>query len=296
MHDLQPYHCTYEQCHDPHRIYGTRQDWLSHERMHTRVWHCSQHGVEFETQPEYVTHIEREHPGDGKAELISPELLAAAAGPSLRLHRDCPFCPTAFTEVAALARHVAFHLEHLAMLALPGLEDEDDISNEDNGGLERSSDSQHVPRRGRARSVRRDFTTEQEAGEVPSKTYVRDRMAVFDEITAVDPRPIAQIRAVVDERTGAKDGRDLGPVRMEWLDRLSEAEEMAGREQVEWEWERDVQIRLRRRIDNRDVRRIDPRVIDRSTWAPVHDHFPYRRPWEEKEGGEGVEEVWPQGW
>lgn len=151
IHDLQPYHCTFERCHDANRIYGTRQEWLEHESLHTRVWHCAVHCEEFETQPEYTAHLHEKHP-EQKAEYFSPELIAAAVGPSLRLHRDCPFCPTAFSEASPLQKHVTFHLERLALLALPA-DDEDEINKS-----ERASDSHEGQRRGRAGSIEGDFT------------------------------------------------------------------------------------------------------------------------------------------
>lgn len=155
IHDLQPYHCTFERCHDSNRIYGTRQEWLEHESLHTRVWHCAVHGEEFETQPEYTAHLHEKHP-EQKAEYFSPELIAAVVGPSLRLHRDCPFCPTASSEASALQRHVTFHLERLALLALPA-DDEDEIDKS-----EKASDSHEGQLRGRVGSIEGDFTGEEQ--------------------------------------------------------------------------------------------------------------------------------------
>ncbi|KAL1854330.1 hypothetical protein Daus18300_011516 [Diaporthe australafricana] len=155
IHDLQPYHCTFERCHDPNRICGTRQEWLEHESLHTRVWHCAAHGEEFETQPEYTAHLHEKH-AEQEAEYFSPELIAAAVGPSLRLHRDCPFCPTAFSGASALQKHVMFHLERLALLALPA-DDEDGIDKS-----ERASDSHEGQRRGRVGSIQGDFTDEEQ--------------------------------------------------------------------------------------------------------------------------------------
>lgn len=154
IHDLKPYHCTFERCNDSNRIYGTRQEWLEHESLHMRVWHCAVHGEEFETQPEYTTHVHEKHPEQG-VEYFSPELIAAVVGPSLRLHRDCPFCPTAFSEASALQKHVTFHLERLALLVLPA-NDEDEIDKS-----ERASDSHEGQHRGRVGSIEGDFTDEE---------------------------------------------------------------------------------------------------------------------------------------
>ena len=154
IHDLQPYHCTYEDCPDPNRIYGTRQEWLDHENQHRRVWHCQAHSKEFETQPDYRQHLDEEHP-DSQPEDYSPELMAAVVGSSFQPHRDCPFCPTAFSDVADMQRHVIYHLERLALFALPILEEGDDCQSISG----QSSDShQVVKHRGRQDSIELDFT------------------------------------------------------------------------------------------------------------------------------------------
>lgn len=168
IHDLQPYHCTFESCHDSNRIYGTRQEWLEHESLHTRVWHCTDHGEEFETQPEYTAHIREKHP-DHKGEQLSPELIAAVVGPSLRFRRDCPFCPGAFSEASALQKHVTFHLEKLALLALPA-DGEGDVDKP-----ERASDSHEGQRRGRVESIEADFMVDKSRGLPRSKSTASDQ-------------------------------------------------------------------------------------------------------------------------
>ncbi|KAI1759182.1 hypothetical protein GGR53DRAFT_524068 [Hypoxylon sp. FL1150] len=152
IHDLQPYHCTYKDCPDPHRLYGTRQEWLDHESQHTRVWHCQGHGEEFETQPEYVEHLKTSHP-ETTPEHFSPELIATVVGPSLKPYRDCPFCPTAFSDTVEMQKHITFHLERLALIALTPLAGGG--SDEDSSG--RPSDSHEVQHHGRQGSILGDF-------------------------------------------------------------------------------------------------------------------------------------------
>ncbi|KAI1773627.1 hypothetical protein F4818DRAFT_452679 [Hypoxylon cercidicola] len=132
IHDLQPYHCTYKDCSDPHRLYGSRQEWIDHESQHSRVWHCQVHGEEFETQPNYVEHLKMSHPETTPGS-FSPELIAAVVGPSLEPHRDCPFCPTAFSETIEMQKHMT----------------------EDGSG--RPSDSHQVQHHSRQGSVHGDF-------------------------------------------------------------------------------------------------------------------------------------------
>ncbi|KXX74220.1 Ankyrin repeat domain-containing protein 17 [Madurella mycetomatis] len=150
--DLQPYHCTYEGCSDPNRLYGSYQEWIDHESQHTRVWHCHRHAREFETQLEYTQHLRQDH-SDTAPKRFSPELVSAAIGPSLRVHRDCPLCPTVFTEVSEMQRHLRYHLERLALFSLPSQN-----VDWDDGATGKSSDShQIIQGRGRQASLERDF-------------------------------------------------------------------------------------------------------------------------------------------
>jgi hypothetical protein len=153
IHDLQPYHCTYQDCSDPGRLYGSKQDWIDHEDQHRRVWHCHSHDAEFETQPDYQRHLETLHP-EYKPEDYTPEIFAAVVGASKKPHRDCPFCPTAFNDVTGMRKHVRYHLERLALYALP--DSRDDMNDE--LVPERSSDSnQVIENKGRKASIGNDF-------------------------------------------------------------------------------------------------------------------------------------------
>jgi hypothetical protein len=157
-HDLQPYHCTYEDCSDPSRLYGAKQEWIDHENQHRRVWHCHSHEAEFETQPEYLQHLKEQHPQD-EPEDYTPEMIAAAVGASAKPHRSCPFCPTMFSDVTAMQKHVRYHLERLALYALPDMEE----AINDELASERPSDShQVIENRGRQDSIRNDFVEERQ--------------------------------------------------------------------------------------------------------------------------------------
>ncbi|KAI4868432.1 hypothetical protein F4820DRAFT_410204 [Hypoxylon rubiginosum] len=155
VHDLQPYHCTYEDCSDPNRLYGSRQDWVNHESQHTRVWHCREHKeeLEFKAQADYVEHLETSHP-NAPPERYSQELIAVAAGPSLKQCRACPFCPfhpnTSSDEITDMQKHITFHLELLALLALPTVDDDFD-------GSDRSSESHEVQCLSRKGSITLNF-------------------------------------------------------------------------------------------------------------------------------------------
>lgn len=153
IHDLQPYHCTYKDCSDPGRLYGAKKEWINHENQHRRVWHCHSHEVEFETQPEYLQHLKGQHPED-KLEDYTPEMIAAVVGASAKPHRDCPFCPTGFSDVPTMQKHVRYHLERLSLYALPNIADDNNAEL----ASERSSDNhQVIKNRRRKDSIENDF-------------------------------------------------------------------------------------------------------------------------------------------
>ncbi|KAI1758865.1 hypothetical protein GGR53DRAFT_198101 [Hypoxylon sp. FL1150] len=159
IHDLQPYHCTYEDCTDPNRLYGTRKEWLDHENQHTQVWHCQEHTdeLEFETLTEYVEHLKISHP-DAPTERYSQELIRTMVAPSRKLRRECPFCPflpnSSPDRVTEMQKHITFHLERLALLALPLVDDDSD-------GLDCSLNSPEIQRFGRKSSIAADFSEEE---------------------------------------------------------------------------------------------------------------------------------------
>lgn len=156
INDLQPYQCTYEDCPDPNRLYGQREEWIDHENQHRRVWHCDTHGREFETQPEYLRHVKEEHQSEEQGPSVTQA--ACVVSSSSKPHRDCPLCPTAFSDVVQMREHMRYHLERLALFALPDVEDEakDNLLSAGSSGKTRVGE-----RRGRQDSVDADFGQEE---------------------------------------------------------------------------------------------------------------------------------------
>ncbi|KAH0528158.1 hypothetical protein TsFJ059_003056 [Trichoderma semiorbis] len=205
IHDLQPYHCTYEQCLDPNQVYGSRQEWIDHENGHTRVWHCYEHSEEFETQPEYIQHLEDSHP-DSTPEHFSPALVASVIGPSIRIHRDCPFCPSGFSDIAQMQSHLIFHLERLAQLALHN----DPKASDDNTESKHSSQSHQGQLQGRKNSIFRDFDAEED------EWSFAELVAGHEPATANKPSDIILNEATLSAVSGAL----FVPNVNEWLQNL----------------------------------------------------------------------------
>ncbi|GAP89784.1 putative protein nephrocystin-3 of Mus musculus [Rosellinia necatrix] len=162
IHDLQAYHCTYERCQDPNRLYGSKQEWLDHESQHNRVWICQDHDEEFETQPDYIDHLEANHP-EFQPDHLSEVLISTAVGTSRQPHRNCPFCPAGFTEIVEMQEHISLHLVRLALLSLSLVGND---SHSDDEGIQ-SSDSHQPQQRGRTESIIGDFKFKHELQKIP---------------------------------------------------------------------------------------------------------------------------------
>ncbi|KAI1131386.1 hypothetical protein F5Y10DRAFT_233571 [Nemania abortiva] len=171
-HDLQPYQCTYKNCDDERRIYGTREEWLEHEAQHSLAWHCRLHAVseEFETRAEYKLHLRNEHP-DAPPELSSEELIANAVAQSEHPRRDCPLCPTPLSTSFERQKHMIYHLERFALFALPLLEDDEESQQSDHPS--RSNRGQNI---GREQSIACDFSQ----GAISFSTDANDTSAAID--------------------------------------------------------------------------------------------------------------------
>ncbi|KAI8635263.1 hypothetical protein F5Y19DRAFT_469133 [Xylariaceae sp. FL1651] len=139
IHDLQPYHCTYEHCQDP--IVCTHPD--------RNGWTTKANITESGTALNMITNTKHN--------------LRAVVRPSENVHRDCPFCPTVFANILEMQNHLASHLERLALFALATAENDP----EDDKASVRSSDSQQAQMRGRLKSVIGDFGLESRLHTIP---------------------------------------------------------------------------------------------------------------------------------
>lgn len=131
---------------------------MHHESLHRRVWYCVSHDLEYGSQQDYVSHLKEAHVDISLGHLTS-ELMAAAVRPSSKPRSDCPFCPVPpFDSVSAMQKHIAFHLERLALYALPKAAD---LEEEDETLSGHESDSFQGQRLGRKNSIELDFSSDE---------------------------------------------------------------------------------------------------------------------------------------
>ena len=145
IHDLSPYQCTYESCTDGDRLYHSWADWIGHESTtHNQAWRCLEHpNLEFFDRDAYRAHVVDAHVRWAN-QLLSPDLVSARQSSSTKVNRLCPFCHNEEHNVEVMQKHLAFHLERIALLALPlntGFEPDSEEDEERSGRVVRGSAS-----------------------------------------------------------------------------------------------------------------------------------------------------------
>ncbi|KAF2462402.1 hypothetical protein BDY21DRAFT_13759 [Lineolata rhizophorae] len=138
MRDLKPYVCTFQGC--DAKLFPERRAWFKHELEQHRVkWKCRfcpKTIAAFSSRRSLEIHIESHHSGKVVPETL-PTLLELCCQPLDRIAAsDCPFCgdfekklrltnsrysakDIILVSQAQFRRHVGFHMEQLALFALP---------------------------------------------------------------------------------------------------------------------------------------------------------------------------------
>ncbi|KAL9045156.1 MAG: hypothetical protein Q9214_001765 [Letrouitia sp. 1 TL-2023] len=124
--DLQPYICTSGDCAESYTMFERRRDWIRHEtRFHIREWCCNvpEHEV-FSDKKKFKLHMDLLHP-EFCNDLQMDTVIEMFQRPMESATVKCPLCLNngqgALT-IGAFEKHVARHLESLALFALPRLD------------------------------------------------------------------------------------------------------------------------------------------------------------------------------
>ncbi|RYP17189.1 hypothetical protein DL767_010064 [Monosporascus sp. MG133] len=132
--DTQPYICLFRHCNAGGKTYRTFTEWQTHlKRPHFESWTCplehegeedtAVHAFAFESEADCEAHLDFEH-----LELEDEQVrdVLRTAGQQATLPRQCFVCFKGFpeaTDLVAVQRHVASHLQVIFLLALPWVED-----------------------------------------------------------------------------------------------------------------------------------------------------------------------------
>ncbi|KAL8924561.1 MAG: hypothetical protein Q9172_002645 [Xanthocarpia lactea] len=118
---------------EPDTLYESRDQWIQHEQWsHMSLWRCPKDDTEFEDFPAYKIHVDTQHPAAAeKNQLLSDGVLATIRSFAKQPSRSCPFCDVGLDSVGKMHDHIGGHLEAVALLAIPPLDDPDMQSQSD---------------------------------------------------------------------------------------------------------------------------------------------------------------------
>lgn len=143
LQDLEPYVCTSESCGEGERLFESKRSWIAHmQDAHCRQWRCVAPGHQpqiFPSQDTFDEHMRKRHAGAFQESHL-PLLRKRAQGPA-PVYQSCPLCGLSYDQVVAqlvsslghssgasisaqrvseeLTKHVASHLQQLALVSLP---------------------------------------------------------------------------------------------------------------------------------------------------------------------------------
>lgn len=201
MEDLEPYCCVFPQCIEQSVMYSDRKAWTTHmQTTHTTHWTCTSKAhkpCSFDTAEAYDDHMYTTH-SEAFSEAQLPLLRKRSRVPTIVTFRECPLCgyipsedemqilpqsrdtdgkPQDMGKAASdwIIKHLADHLEALAIKALPW-QDAEEVKSEsaeskhaDDGTIESQEDSLSV-----------DKLDSSSQGEMYQLTH-KDGSVVFDD-------------------------------------------------------------------------------------------------------------------
>ena len=128
--DLQPYICTFADCKDELAQFSNRAAWAEHEfSQHriTRSWSCPECPQAFTSVAGWQSHIQNRHCLVFTGPHFDVAKDMAYKTEATRVEEDeCPLCCIVVGKPRrAFVKHVARHMEEIALMALPRIVEED---------------------------------------------------------------------------------------------------------------------------------------------------------------------------
>ena len=152
MRDLEPYMCTFGGCIRPGKTYGLRGDWIQHEidvHQKQKIWACRPCATEFASRRSFDKHMRKNHSGlvnEHQLEAFA-ELCEQASG-KLESRTRCPLCFEECRFEKRLRKHLADHLEQIALFAAlparPRLDSDDELDLMEDSGSDGETRAESV--------------------------------------------------------------------------------------------------------------------------------------------------------
>ncbi|KAF4446664.1 C2H2 type zinc finger domain protein [Fusarium austroafricanum] len=122
--DLRPYVCTFQDCQNAEKLYVSRRDWIYHElQIHRRQYRCRECSAIFSSRKQMSDHL-KEHYDDRMLALQLDVILDLCSQQADDLNsgkEPCLICGEELS-LSLLHRHVAAHMEELALFVLPNID------------------------------------------------------------------------------------------------------------------------------------------------------------------------------
>jgi hypothetical protein len=138
--DLQPYMCTFDDCHTPDRTYESRHEWFQHElHAHRKWWECIVGcNATFTSLHAFNKHLGQEHSELAGAVRIEDLVRTCARQIPLENEAECNLCRERLSSLTELRRHLGKHQEELSLFALPLRVQDDDSEHQEDEFEDRS--------------------------------------------------------------------------------------------------------------------------------------------------------------
>lgn len=120
-------------------MFEKRRDWFNHElQVHRREWCCNATNHEaYRDKAEFIEHMKSVH-ADAYDHAELRNVVSLFERPSTTTTASCPFCISEETEelsISRLEKHIARHMEILALFSLPRSNDTTKVGSVQSGGL-----------------------------------------------------------------------------------------------------------------------------------------------------------------
>ncbi|KAH7165848.1 hypothetical protein EDB81DRAFT_942832 [Dactylonectria macrodidyma] len=142
--DLRPYTCIFSDCKESNADFDRRHLWQLHvSQHHWRSWFCPfRCEGTFPSATELKLHIGQKHLKNAPEEQLSTLATLGEKPVSDDTASTCPVCAQTIVGLKSYIKHVGRHLEQLALIALPDLEDEE--AGDEGGSVEQNSAASEV--------------------------------------------------------------------------------------------------------------------------------------------------------
>ncbi|RSL56987.1 hypothetical protein CEP54_008523 [Fusarium duplospermum] len=205
--DLRPYVCTFEHCQNPDKLYVSRHEWIYHElQIHRRKYVCKDCPKTYSSRTEMSAHVQ-EHYGESISNAQLGVILDLCDQQDDGMNGEKDECLVCGEELSflALQRHLATHMEDMALFVLPNTQEGQDM-----GGTNDSVQAEQLRSRGKSSDSMSDtsslgFSAAGDHGQTPadfSKLLTSEEVGYSSKFThwkVTDDPEVASLKVLVQQ-------------------------------------------------------------------------------------------------